>query len=288
LSSFLVYVTGDRLGDALLKYPVLCAFRAKHPDAHITWVTGKRPSIFAGRLSELAAGLIDEIHETTGIGQSLLHGVPRSLQRHYDVVVSTESRLRDTVALRRLDCRSFISPAARFWFSTRKSSHNYTGATAYEQFRILMSLAGDRELAPEPRLAVPEPLVQAAADALPLAGSYVGLAPGAGGKSKIWPLGNFVHLAHWLQRWGYTPVFFLGPEETALLDKLREAVPTALFPESDPAIRALNSPLATVALARRLAFSVTNDSGGGHLNAWRCPTFARPNRTIIGAEQFHF
>lgn len=278
MSSFLVYVSGDRLGDALLKYPVLRAFRATHADAHITWVTGRRPSIFAGRLSELAAGLIDEIHETTGLGQSLLHRVPGFLQQHFDVVVSTESRLRDTLALQRLNYTSFISPAVRFWFSSRRPARRYAGASAYEQFRLLMSLAGNRELVPDTRLAVPDILGEAAEQVLPRAGAYVGLAPGAGGKSKIWPLENFISLARWLQSSGYDPVFFLGPEESVLLETLRSAVPKALFPESDASIRALDSPLATVALAQRLAFSVTNDSGGGHLLA----AGGKPRVTLFG------
>jgi hypothetical protein len=37
--------------------------------------------------------------------------------------------------------------------------------------------------------------------------------PGAGHRAKCWPLSNFFHLASWLARRGYQPVFVLGPAE---------------------------------------------------------------------------
>lgn len=271
-------MTGDRLGDALLKFPVLRAFRQAHIDTRVSWVTGKRPSIFAGRLSVLADGLIDEIHEATGLGQSLFTAVPAALRGRYDVVVSTESRLRDTLAVRRLHADRFISPAANFLLSSRRAGPGYAQTSAYEQFRTLLSLAGDSDLSPVPHIDLPPTLRAAAALILPDGHRYAGLSPGAGGKSKIWPLENFLALAHWLRSHGFVVVFFLGPEESELQAVLANRIPEALFPESTATIRELDSPLATIALARRMRFSVTNDSGGGHLIA----AGGRPTITLYG------
>lgn len=278
MRSILIHVTGDRLGDALLKLPVLRAFRQAHPDTWISWVTGKRPSIFAGRLKVLVDGLIDEIHEATGLGQSLFEVVPAALRGRYDMVVSTESRLRDTLALRRLRADAFISPAAKFLFSSRRAGPGYAQASSYEQFRILLSLAGNRELVPTPNIDLPTDMLAAAGSVLPDGPRYAGLSPGAGGKSKIWPLQNYVALANWLLNRGFIVVFFLGPEESDLRVVLAESVPRAMFPESAPTIRDLDSPLTTIALARRMQFSVTNDSGGGHLIA----AGGRPTVTLYG------
>jgi len=278
LRTILVHVTGDRLGDALLKFPVLRAFRLIHPDTRLSWVTGKRPSIFAGRLRILANGLIDEIHEATGLGQSLFGAVPTALRGYYDVVVSTESRLRDTLAVRRLHTGMFVSPAANFMFSSRRAPPGYSQASSYEQFRMLLSLAGNCDLAPMPSIELPASMLEAAGSVLPDGPRYVGLSPGAGGKSKIWPIENYLLLANWLRTLGFVVVLFLGPEESALRTTLAGAIPDARFPESSSLIRDLDSPLATIALARRMTFSVTNDSGGGHLIA----AGGRPTVTLYG------
>jgi ADP-heptose:LPS heptosyltransferase len=62
-------------------------------------------------------------------------------------------------------------------------------------------------------------------------------------------------------------VFLIGPQERELVDALRERVPSALFPEADPIDPALQRrPLElAMAIGRRLAAAVANDSGIGHL-----------------------
>ena len=63
------------------------------------------------------------------------------------------------------------------------------------------------------------------------------------------------------------PVFLIGPQERELLERLRAAVPSALFPEAtppDPALDLARLEFA-VALCHRLSAAVANDSGIGHL-----------------------
>ncbi|MCP5201760.1 MAG: glycosyltransferase family 9 protein [Gammaproteobacteria bacterium] len=264
---FLVYVTGDRIGDGLLKYPVLKTFRLAVPEAQLIWVTGRNPSIFKRRLAPLADGLIDEIHECCGLGETLFQPIPEGLRSKFDVVVCTESRLRAALQLRRLSTSLFICPALRFRLSARAPQTDFIAASSYERFRLLMELAAGKELVVEPRIEVAAPFVGEAARRLPGSHIYVGLSPGAGGASKRWPLRNFIGLGRLLAKRGIVPAFFLGPEELAFEAGIREALPSAVFPERMDGSAMEDSPMLTIALARRMAFSVANDSGGGHLIA---------------------
>ncbi len=263
--SLLVYVTGDRIGDALLKYPVLRAFRAACPHTRVHWVTGLRPSIFATRLAPFATGLIDEIHSSSGLGQRWLGMLPTLLASRYDTIVSTEARLRDTLALRRVDCTTFISPAWGFRFSTCRPAIDYNAASAYERFSALMSLAAGVTLEPRAVIEVPHELTSIATALLPDGALYIGFCPGAGGASKRWPAERFIELARRQAVRGRTPIFLLGPEELALRQAIAEGVPGVRFIEEEAAMRGASGPLATIALAQRLTFSLSNDSGGGHL-----------------------
>ena len=98
---------------------------------------------------------------------------------------------------------------------------------------------------------------------------YVGLAPGSGGPPKCWPQENFIALAHAQVERGRTPVFLLGPQEVVWTADLRAAVPEALFPLQADGVEAAHgfSPLFTMALAKRLALAVSNDSGVNHMLA---------------------
>jgi len=276
--SILVHVSGDRLGDALLKYPVLRALREELPNVKLTWITSRRPSIFNGRLSDLAAGLIDEIHTETGIGNSLLKPLPAYVTGPFDTVLASESRLRDALVLRRIPSQEFISPAAGFLISRRKPNEPFKSLSSYDRFRVLMSLATGRALRPRAEISIPAEVEEIARHALPDSHRLVGLSPGAGGARKRWPLTGYIELARRLSERGLVPVFFGGPEESEMWEALGREIPFALTPERMLAARLDGNPMITIALARQLRFAIANDSGGGHLIA----AAGRPLITLFG------
>ena len=102
---------------------------------------------------------------------------------------------------------------------------------------------------------------------LPDGARYIGLAIGSREVRKNWPVERYIALAQALAAGGRTPVFLIGPQERELLEKLRAAVPSALFPEATPADPALGLARLefAIALCHRLSAAVANDSGIGHL-----------------------
>lgn len=278
-----MHVTGDRIGDALLKYPALRAFRAACPRTRITWVTGLRPSVFAGRLAPLAQGLIDEIHSATGLGQHLFAPLPTFLAPHYDTVLASEAKLRTTLVLRRIACRRFLSPTWNFFFSHARPDGDFADATGYQRFTLLLSLAAGVTLTPRAAIDVPPELGAMAAALLPDGPCYVGLCPGAGGARKRWPPERFIELARRQAARGRVPVFFLGPEEADLRARFAMVVPQARFAEEEAAARGAGGVLASIALAGRLTLGVSNDSGGGHLLA----AGGRPMLKLYGHTSAH-
>ena len=137
--------------------------------------------------------------------------------------------------------------------------------------RDLLALAtgGEPEPGAPPKPAPDDRFAAAAAQALPAGPAYVGIAPGAGGRQKCWPLANFIAVARAQVGRGRVPVFILGPGEEEWIAPLVEAVPEALFPASDGSggKGISRSVLFTIAVASRLAAAVANDSGAGHMIA---------------------
>ena len=276
-STVLVYVGFDRIGDGLLKLPFVRGLRQAFPGAHITWAAGRDTSVYAGVMKELADGLIDEIIENAGIGESpgeLLKGLSGGpfAGRRFDLIIDTQRIFWTSLSLWRVPHGTLVSPAARFVLSSLKPDKGYKfPKTMQRQLLDLLELASGRDF-PSPEtldLNIRPEHQDAAARLLPDGPDYVGFAPGSGGPPKCWPLENFIELANRLGMQGGVPVFFLGPKEEDWLEQVKTSVPQALFPLQNElaATPSGPSPLLTIAMTKRLKAAVSNDSGTGHMFA---------------------
>lgn len=264
--TILVYVGGDLMGDGLIKLPFVRALRAAFPTARITWLAGTGRTVYAGALRALVAGLIDEIIESAGIGRHVAELLRRPLAgRRFDLVIDTQRRILTTLILRRIAHGRFVSPAADYLLSDLKVvGRDRKPPALIRQLLDLVELASGRPAEPHANPPLPDDLRAAARRLLPEGPPYVGLAPGAGGRHKCWPLDRFAALALAQLKLGRVPVFFLGPDEAGWAADLRAAMPEAKFPLQDAGS---SDPLLTIAIAGCLAVAVANDSGGGHLLA---------------------
>ena len=267
--SVLVYVGGDLVGDAVMKLPFVRALRRAWPAARVTWCAGKHNSAFARELGPLVAGLIDEVIEQAGFDRPLgLIGRRPLAGRRFDVLIDTQRGVATSLLLRRVRHGRFVSGAARFLLSDAKPPRGYERPPGMvRQMLDLLELAAGAPADPQAPLAIDPAAEAAARAALPAGAVHVGLAPGAGGRQKCWPLDNFIALARRQVAQGRRPAFILGPAEADRVETLRAAVPQALYPTLGPDGVPAPSIAFTIALGQRLAAAVANDSGAGHILA---------------------
>jgi len=260
--TILIYVGLDLVGDGLMKLPFARRVRANWPAARIVWCAGKGPSVYAGSLRPLVAGLIDETIEHAGFGSRLFDIVGRPLAgRSFDLVIDTQRRFSTSLAVRRVRHSRFVSGAAGFLLSDRRPKTAQKPRSMHSQLLHLIEAAGGDPDIAVAALALPAELQALAARLLPSGPVYVGFAPGAGNRAKCWPFEKFAAAAQALP--GIVPVFLLGPDEQDWIAAAK-AVPGALLP-----LQGLEkpSPLVTIALAQRLTASLANDAGAGHMLA---------------------
>ncbi len=264
--SILVYVGLDLVGDGLMKLPFVRALRGAFPDARITWLAGKGASVYAGALAPLVAGLIDEVIENAGIGSRWAELVgPRPLGgRRFDLVIDTQRRVLTSLVLRRIGHGTFLSAALDWHLSDARPRARAKPPGMLAQMLRLAELAGPVESSRQAPIRLDVAIEARAARLLPSGQVYVGLAPGAGGRHKCWPLDRFADLARQIGQAGWIPVMLLGPAEADWVDELRRRVPSALFPLQEQGIGSVAD---TIAIARGLTLAVANDSGLGHMLA---------------------
>lgn len=269
IQSILVYVGGDLIGDALMKLPFVRALRSSFPDAQITWCAGKHKSAFAKELKTIVTGLIDEVIEEAGFDNARQFLWRRPIDgRPFDLVIDTQRGVAVSFIVRRIRHKIFVSGAAKFLLSDRKPEPGYQRpASMVQQMTDLLALAGGQTDTANVPLSLPESDIVKAAEILPDGPTYIGIAPGAGGRQKCWPLDRFIALALSQIEKGRVPVFVLGPGEAEWTPNLITAVPGALFPTVGSNGRPQPSVSYSIAIGRRLKAAIANDAGVGHILA---------------------
>ena len=265
VKTVLVYSMGEVIGDGLIKLPFIAGLRAAFPDTRITWCAAKGETVYAGALKAVIEGYVDEILTVrpTGAGAfDILPWVQPFGGRRFDLVIDTQENLRRSAVARRATTGAFVSAAAL------ARVKDWPEAVT-DRLARLLALASKGQGAPKPIILANPDAFEAAKTLLPEGPTYVGLAPGAGGQDKRWPLERYIALAHHVEKTGATPVFFFGPDEVEDAARTRREVPAARFPEHDrrDAYPHVKGPLLVIALASRLSAAVANDAGPGHMMA---------------------
>ncbi len=268
-----VLVDREGLGDALLKVPFLRAVRRAFP-AHRIWWIATHQTAMEDDLAPWVAPMLDRVIANAGLANSNRDIIAR-LRRlpRFDLVFDSRTRFT-TVLLARwcLKHRGYFTCTPGFLLSSRLPPDRWTRPRGVaERMLAMVEAASGRPADWRGTFEVSQAAQQLAAARLPDGVRYVGLAPGSREVRKNWPLERFIALAlaPALTATGCVPVFLIGPQEKEWLARLRAEVPQALFPEAepvDPALRVARLEFA-IALGRRLAATVANDSGVGHLMA---------------------
>jgi ADP-heptose:LPS heptosyltransferase len=264
-----VLVDREGLGDALLKLPFLRAVRRAFPNRQLWWIATHQTSM-ARELAPWVDGLIDRTIEHAGLTEPAREVIPRlRALPPFDLVFDARTRFA-TVLLARtlLTYRGFYAGLPGYWLSTHRPPGRFARPDNIAE--RMLSLAAAAICGPvdgSGAFALSADVERFAAQVLPAGRTYVGLAAGSREARKNWPSTDFMALAQRVEQASMTPVFLIGPQERELVDALRAKVPSALFPEADPVDPALRPrPLElAMAIGRRLAVAVANDSGIGHL-----------------------
>jgi ADP-heptose:LPS heptosyltransferase len=267
-----------QLGDIVMSLPALRAIRSRFPNAHITVAVGK-PGAELINLSGYANDVleVDRVSLRDGptlisIGQ-IVKFVGRVRKAKFDFVIDLHSYYETNIL-------GFLSGAPRRLYSRRSNRSldflsNFKPQPAKEsesthlvdRYLDLLKPLGIQNPSRVPALNT-NPAADFAVEALlkkekAQAGELlVGLFPGAGHASRIWPMERFVELADHLARNDRVRiVVFAGPEERSMVPHMRPR-----FPQGTVFFDRLTIPQLASAQAR-LTFFVSNDTGPVHIAA---------------------
>ena len=121
--SILVFTNGEKLGDGIIKLPLLHEIKKRLPNYHLIWMTNKGKTVYNDKLHSIASQYIDEINEQADLNPFFWQEISNSYNfqnKKYEYIFDTQKAIFRTAALKRIKCNYFISAAGNGIFSSIK------------------------------------------------------------------------------------------------------------------------------------------------------------------------
>ena len=271
----LVFSNGEKIGDGIIKLHLLHEIKKRFPDHKLTWMTNKGNTVYNNQLKTLASFYIDNIIEIADLNPFFWNRISKNYDLNnvfYEYIFDTQKAIFRTVALKRIKCKIFLSSSGNGFFSSFKLDLKKNNTRKYylnDLFDLLNVLKKDT-IDNSFRIEIPENLQNRLKEVFKANNRYLGIAPGAGEKNKIWPLEKFIKLGKHFEKNNFKIVLFLGPEEDNIKDRLISEFPEALIPEK--IIKNFSNIEIVMGSTKFLTCALANDSGISHMLSTKyCP-----------------
>ena len=265
----LVFTNGEKIGDAIIKLPLLHEIKKRLPDLKLIWMTNKGKTAYNSVLKNIANEYIDEIWEQANLNFFFWQNISDKYDLknlNFEYILDTQKAVIRTSSLKRIKCKNFISASASGFFSTKKilriKNENKRNYYLNDLFSLLDLIEEGREKI-NFSFKIPNKLYNKLNNIFDSKNTYIGIAPGAGEENKVWDLNNFIKIAKFLEKKSIKLVFFLGPNEYNIKDKIISLFPNSIIPED--LITEYSGTEIVMASTKFLKLAISNDSGVSHM-----------------------
>ena len=275
--NILVFSNGEKIGDGIIKLPLLNEIKRRLPDRKLYWMTNKGSTVYNSLLKNIASQYIDHIYEKADLNPFFWQKISNNFELEktkFEYIFDTQKAVLRTIALKRIKSSYFISASASGFFSDKgyKKIAEINRRYYLEDLFDLLDLIKKDKVDRNYKIPIPNLLEIEIKKILQNDKLYFGISPGAGEKNKIWPIEKFEDVANFFQQKSYKIVFFLGPQENNLKQRLINNFPDAIFLED--LIDNFSGAEIVMASTKFLSCVLTNDSGTSHmLSTNYCPVF---------------
>ena len=276
MKKILVFSNGEKLGDGIIKLPLLHEIKTRLPDYQLIWVTNKEKTAYNNQLKNFAFQYIDQVIEEINISPFFWKKISKKYDfenENYEYIFDTQKAVFRTIALKRIKNKNFISAAASGLFSSIKLKSKPNKRQYYlNDLLDLLDLISVKKVDKSFKIAIPIKLEKKLIEFFDPKYKYFGIAPGAGEKNRIWPIDKFVKVGKYFEKKNFRIVLYLGPQEQELKEELISLFPEAIIPED--LIQEFSNIETVISSTKFLKFAIANDSGIGHmLSSGYCKLF---------------
>ena len=264
MKKILIYNSGGGLGDSIQIIPFLLSLKNHYKKSDILYL-GAHPNHFKDKLKEYNINIqsLDLNLKYFGFRWWHLLFVKKNFNNKnnfkFDLIIDLQTKFRNSLILKRIPHVNFYSKTFNNFFSSRKvklSSKNHLDNLNFFLKDNIKTINFDCNN-------LPKNLINEAKKLLPKS-NYIGFSITQGNKyrKKSWSIYKFISLANKCLIKNKIPVFFIEKNQEHIIEKIKNQVPKALFPETNSM---LSCPALVTALSARLDQAVTIDNGVMHM-----------------------
>ena len=255
IKKLLIYNSGGGIGDSIQLFPLILSLENIFEKSEIYYL-GAHENLYLGKLKEYNIKV-----KTLNLGLKYfgfrwwhLFLAKRNFLKlkldEFNLIVDCQSKLRNTIILKQIPSKAFYSstfnnifcsglelPAEKFWSDLKTIDYDIKN--------------------------IPKKYFDESARLLPDK-NYIGFSLTQGNvyRKKEWPLNKVIKLSEALVKNNKIPVFLIEKKYQELKNKIKNSIPSALFPEHETS---LGSPALVTCLGARLDLAITIDNGIMHM-----------------------
>ena len=264
MKQILIYNSGGGLGDSIQIMPLILSLKNHYRRSKIFYL-GAHKNHYEGQLKEynLKVETLDLNLKYFGFRWwHFFYAKKNFIAKNYskfDLIIDLQSKFRNSLILNRIPHLNFYSTTFKNFFSTNeiksKSKNHIDNLSFFLNEKIKNIKFNINKL--------PKNLLAEAKRLLPKS-NYIGFSITQGNeyRKKSWSIYKFISLANKCLIKNKVPVFFIEKSQEQIIDKIKNQVPMALFPETKSK---LSCPALVTALASRLDQAITIDNGVMHM-----------------------
>ena len=269
MKNILLYNSGGGLGDCIQLFDLITSLKTKFKNTEIYYL-GAHENHFQNSLKEynISIPTLNMNLQYFGFRWKHLLLTSKNLKKtsidKFDLIIDLQSKIRNTLILKRIPSNYFYSSTLNYFFSSHKKKYLNTK----NNLNIILDNIGmlineeinhevydinniNKKYFEEAKRILPE-------------NKYIGISLTQGNiyRKKSWSIIKFINLSKSLEEKGYKPVFFVKKEEKDLINKIKSENNSAIFPELNTN---MSCPALVTAMATRLDKAVSIDNGVMHM-----------------------
>ena len=266
----LIYNSGGGLGDSIQLLDIIHSLSEKFGSNNIFYLSAHKNhfnnslSDYNIQINELKTEIIYFGFRFWHLFKSKKNILKLNSIEQFDLIIDLQSKLRNTLILKQFPSKNFYSSTLNFKFCT--FSKDYI-SSKFDIKNILVNIEKlldtkipfkkydfkliDRKYLSEAKKLLPN-------------NNYIGFSITQGNvyRKKSWPLEKFINVAKKILSLNKIPVFFVEKNNLELIQRIKEEINDAIFPELDSQ---LSGPPLVTALSSRLDKAISIDNGIMHM-----------------------
>lgn len=269
INNILLYNSGGGFGDAIQLFPLILSLKNHFKQSQFFYL-GAHDNHYVNKLKDYNVRIKTLNLDLKYFGFRWWHllKVKKQFQKlnidKFDLIVDLQTKLRNTIILKKIPTKNFYSGTYKFNFCTTKS-----GYTTIKNISEMTILNLEKFLNTKINrvnyniTAINNEFFKEAERLLPN-DNYIGFSITQGNeyRKKSWPLKNFIILAKKLQISKKTPVFFIEKSNKDMANKIKLEIPEVLIPELESKF---SGPAFVTALSSRIEKAISIDNGVMHM-----------------------